>query len=167
MKTWWASIQRRWTMLKQLRGPGERGLLARALLFAVAVPLLFWTKPPTWSRWLEGRAVPAGSSKADAVAAERIIRCVDYALVLGRPLVRSSCLVRGATRYYFLRRAGLNLSLCFGAALKDGELAPIPGHCWLEKDGRPFLEPRDPRPHFLTIYRLPQSAYPHPEPAQP
>ena len=158
MRTWCRRIQNRWNILKGLRGPGEALLLLRAMLFAAAVPLLFRTKPGTWSQWLERRAVPSGAPTANTAASERILCCVGGALALGRPLVGSSCLVGGVTRYYFLRRAGFNISLCFGAAMKDARPAPVPGHCWLEKDGEPVFEARDPRPDFLTIYRLPQSA---------
>lgn len=156
MKTWWSRIQRRWDTLRRLLRPGETWLLARVLLFALAVPALSWTKASTWTRWLERRTACAHPQRGDEAASGRILRCVDLAMALGSPLVRQTCLVRGATRYYFLRRAGFNLTLCFGAAMRDGELVSAPGHCWLEKDGQPFLEPTDPRPHFLPIYRLPQ-----------
>jgi hypothetical protein len=29
------------------------------------------------------------------------------------------------------------------------------GHCWLVKDGEPFLEVQDPRPLFTEMHRFP------------
>lgn len=73
---------------------------------------------------------------------------------IGRPLVRSGCLTRGVTLYWFLRRAGLEVELRFGLDPDDaGDLTD--GHCWLTLDGEPYLEPRDPRPRFTEVYRLP------------
>jgi hypothetical protein len=155
-------MRRRWRALRQLRGPREWSLCARALLFALAVPLVARLKLSTWSRWLERRIEAAPLRDAGRQPYETVLQCVDSALALGTPCVRSTCLVRGLTRYFFLRRAGLDLSLCFGATLKNGQLVPAPGHCWLEKDGQPFLEPGDPRPNFLPIYRLPEMTAPGP-----
>lgn len=75
---------------------------------------------------------------------------VDRVLDAGRPVLRTSCLVRGLTRYYFLRQAGAPVSLCFGISVQP----ELGGHCWLEADGAPFLEARDPRPLFIEMYRL-------------
>jgi hypothetical protein len=73
---------------------------------------------------------------------------------IGRPLVGSGCLTRGLTLYWFLRRAGLDVELRFGLdPAHDGDLTD--GHCWLTLDGAPYLEPRDPRPRFTELYRLP------------
>ena len=60
----------------------------------------------------------------------------------GHPLVRPGCLTRGVTLYYALRRAGDDVSLCFGVGEDGGQTA---GHCWLDKAGRPLLERVDPR----------------------
>jgi len=49
----------------------------------------------------------------------------------------------------------MDVSLCFGMGKIDGEFV---GHCWLVKDGVPFLELRDPRPWYSEMYRLPGSA---------
>ena len=73
------------------------------------------------------------------------------AIRAGRPLVRPGCLTRGVTRYYFFRRDGMDVSLCFGMGKFDEEFV---GHCWLVKDGVPFMEPRDPRPLYTEMYRI-------------
>lgn len=83
---------------------------------------------------------------------DTIVRLVDGVMRVGAPLVRPGCLTRGVTLYYFLRRAGEPVSLQFGIGELDGE--PV-GHCWLIKGGEPFLEARDPRPVFQSLYTFP------------
>ena len=70
----------------------------------------------------------------------------------GRPLVRPGCLTRGITGYYILRRAGLDVALCFGVGLVPG--TEVAGHCWLVLDGEPVLETAEPRPVFTELVRL-------------
>ena len=154
MKISWLRIPGRLKALKQLRTPGDCWLLARALVIAALVPVLFRFRLSTISRWLERRTRHV-SRVSDAAGIESIIRCVELAMILGRPLVRPKCLTRTITLYYFLRPTGLNLSVCFGATLKNGQLEPVPGHCWLLKDGLPFLEADDPAGRFIPIYTLP------------
>jgi hypothetical protein len=93
-----------------------------------------------------GGALPASDSSAQ----RQIIEGVNLALDLLHPLLRPTCLTRGVTRYYFLRRAGLNVSLAFGIRPTTEAV----GHCWLMLDGQPFLETRDPRTDFTEIYRI-------------
>ena len=69
----------------------------------------------------------------------------------GRPVVRPGCLTRGVTRYYFFRRDGMDVSLSFGMGRVKGEFV---GHCWLVKDGMPFMETQDPRPLYAEMYRI-------------
>jgi hypothetical protein len=125
-------------------------------LFAAALPLLFRLKIPLVARLLD---VPIGCGGATAAPQEQdfIIHCVEWVMAAGRPLIRPSCLTRGVTRYFFLRRAGVNLGLCFGAAWRQGELIQAPGHCWLVKDSKPYLELSDPLLCFVPIYSLPQA----------
>ena len=86
----------------------------------------------------------------DLTAQRQVIDVVNLGLDLLRPLFRPTCLTRGITRYYFLRRAGLDVSLAFGIR----PTAEAVGHCWLVLDGQPFLETRDPRTDFTEIYRI-------------
>jgi hypothetical protein len=79
-----------------------------------------------------------------------LLDLIDLALAALRPLLRPSCLTRGVTRYYFLRRAGADIALAFGMS----ELPGLGGHCWLVRDGAPYLEVRDPRPAFTEVYRI-------------
>jgi Transglutaminase-like superfamily len=94
-------------------------------------------------------------SKLTPDSVQRIPRYYDLILRLGNPFIRSGCLRRGITLYYFLTRAGLEVSLCFGTGSPEGRFA---GHCWLVRDGAPFLEKTDPRPTFTEMFRIPGAA---------
>ena len=130
------------------------GLLANAILplrialFAVAVPWLF--RLPI--RRLEALANPPGQPEtADTAQAERIIWWTTTVCRAARRFTTHPCQVRGLTLYYFLGRAGVDLALVFGVG-RVGE--DYSGHCWLVKDGEPYLETTDPRIHFTPMYRF-------------
>jgi hypothetical protein len=93
-----------------------------------------------------------GRRRPIATETETVVRLVDAAMRVGAPAVRPGCLTRGVTLYYFLRRAGEPVTLQFGLGEVNGE--PV-GHCWLTKGGEPFLEARDPRPVFRSLYSFP------------
>ena len=127
-------------------------LFFQVLLFAAAVPFLLRLKLSRVGTLLEPR-IP---SSADRERLEQITEYVEMAIRAGRPLVRPGCLTRGVTRYFFFRRNGLDVSLCFGMGqVKEGFV----GHCWLVKDGVPFMEVRDPRPLYVEMYRISASAH--------
>ena len=157
MRISWTGLRRRWGALRELRGSAQWWLFLRALVFAAAVPLLFRLKFSTITGWLERRTRTDNTAMPDSTRVEQTIRCVELARSIGSPLVRQTCLTRGVTHYFFLRRAGLPVSLCFGAAMKNGALTQQVGHCWLVKDGEPFLENSDPRRQFLPVFSLPES----------
>lgn len=126
----------------------------RILLFAAAVPLILRLRTlPDLPAWLEPRDPPSQSPSAapspDQVGA--LVRRVDALIAAGRPFVRSGCMVRGLTLYRFLRRAGAEVSLRFGAGEMDGRFA---AHCWIVYRGDPLAEPRDPRPLFAETWRI-------------
>jgi hypothetical protein len=85
----------------------------------------------------------------DLDRAERIIRHTDFVCRKGRRLIARLCLTRGLTLFYFLRRAGVNATLVFGAGTVRDDFA---GHCWLVRNGEPYLERVDPRILFTPIY---------------
>lgn len=166
MNGWWAAFERRRTWVRDLDGWGERWLFFRALVFALAVPLQARCR---WS-WLD-RAYQRRFSRSRAVAGpetwERTCRCVSTALRFGHPFVRGTCLVRGMTLYYFLRRAGHDVTLCFGGRRRAGVLVPEPGHCWLESQGLPIGEREDPRRDFVPLFRLPGASLGSPAMGKP
>ena len=103
-------------------------------------------------------------TKPDRAKTARVIAYVRIAQKTGGPMVRTGCLTRATTLFFFLRRAGYDLSLCFGAGFPKGVFA---GHCWLELNGKPYLEQHDPRPEFNEIFRIPHrrtSGLLHPNP---
>lgn len=122
-------------------------LFLRVFTFAAAVPSLMRLKLARVASILEtGR--PTGSVDPDR--AQKIAAYVETAILRGKPLVRSGCLTRGLTRYYFFRRAGMDVSLHFGMG-RIGRNQELIGHCWLVKDGEPYLEREDPRPLYTEM----------------
>lgn len=152
MNRWWRHLTERADALPELHSPGEVWLFLRILAFSAAVPLLMRMPILKLGRWLEPKALVP---EADPQEVARIIDYADRAIRVGRPLVRSSCLTRGLTLYTFLRRAGLDVRLCFGAGRTD---QPFTAHCWLVKDGRPFLEKAEPESQFTPMFSLPEQA---------
>jgi hypothetical protein len=124
-------------------------LAARALCFGIAVPALLRLKLTSLDALLDR---PAASKRAPPAedAINRIVACVDFVWSAGRRLLGWACLHRGLTLYYFLRRTGVDVELCFGAT-PDGPTA----HCWLVRDGLPYLERVDPRGKFFEMYVMP------------
>jgi hypothetical protein len=134
-----------------MRG-ADLSLVAGMVVFASAVPLLMRLKPNRLQRVLDRGRRPA---RPDAGAEAHVVRHFHLARRLASPLVGSGCLTRGLTLYYFLRRAGVDVSLCFGMRNTEGEFV---GHCWLVRTDSPILENRDPRLLYTRIFSIPQDA---------
>jgi Transglutaminase-like superfamily len=143
-----STLRDRLWALSQLRDVREAVLLARVGAFAAVVPLLMRLPLPRLARVV---TAPPRRRRPSAGEVDRLERVVTLAPRVGRPLVRSGCLTRGLTLYWFLRRAGLDVELRFGL----DSAGATDGHCWLTLDGTPFLEKVDPRPRFAETYRLP------------
>jgi hypothetical protein len=139
--------------LTLLRGPRDVLALLEVCVFGAAVPTVTRLPIPRLSA-LVTRHLAA--RQPDSHRIERLERVVTLAPRIARPLVRSGCLTRGLTLFWFLRGAGLDVELCFG--LDPETEGPADGHCWLALDGEPYLERRDPRPRFVELYRLPLTA---------
>jgi hypothetical protein len=126
------------------------GLFVLYVVVVAAVVPLLMRLPLDWlHRLLEPRRPGAPASHFRQV---EVLEVVNKVLERGRPVLRTSCLTRGITRYYFLRRTGLNVALAFGVGAPTR--TDTTGHCWLVKDDAPFLETRDPRPIFTEVFRL-------------
>jgi hypothetical protein len=123
-------------------------LFLRIFAFAAAVPYLLRLKLSSVAGAIEPGSDPSAVHE-DSV--RRITAYVETAIRRGRPLVRPGCLTRGLTRYYFLRRSGMDVALCFGMGRLKKDFM---GHCWLVKDGEPFLEAEDPRLWYAEMYRI-------------
>ena len=139
--------------LRELRSPREAILFAYLTAFAAAVPLLMRLPLPRLAALLTR---PPRRPPPSAKDIERLERMVALAPRVARPLVRTGCLTRGLTLFWFLRRAGLDVELRFGLELNEREARD--GHCWLALADEPFLERVDPRPRFAELYRLPLAA---------
>lgn len=127
-------------------------LLVRLCLVAVSAPLLARAGLPRLQRWLEPARPPVrpSSERVDAIGRQSAA-WVDGIIARGAPIVRPGCLTRGITLYYALRRDGVDVALAFGVGTDQG--APA-GHCWLDLEGRPFLERVDPLDKFTEVVRV-------------
>ena len=123
-------------------------LILRILLFIMAVPALSRLSLSRLGTLLEPREKP---TTADPRRVNRVIRLVERAVALGRRPGRVNCRARGLALYYFLRREGVDVCLCYGLGKRDGEFV---GHCWLEKNGAPYLETHDPQMQYTPFYRI-------------
>ena len=133
--------------IRELRSLRDVALFAQLMLFAACVPLLM--RLPV--QRVASVIVRPPRRRRD-VSPDRIARLVSLAPVVGRPLVKTGCLTRGVTLFWFLRDAGVDVELRFGV----DPFSPDPdGHCWLTLDGEPYLEKVDPREHFAEVFRLP------------
>lgn len=154
------SRTRSWSGVRRVhrRPLGGALLPLRAVLFGLAVPVLLRLPLERLAGWLE-TATPAAPPAADRrpLAIEPMVRRIDAALRAAWPLVRRGCLTRGLTQLWFLRRAGLPVSLRFGMGEIDGR---IEGHCWLVLAGEPFAEKRDPRALYTETWRIPRESRP-------
>ena len=137
-------------MARALRSPRDVLLALRVLAVALAAPLITRLSLARQESILEPSTTPAPDPQREAWLVEN----VDRILSTARPLVRPGCLTRGLTHYYFLRRAGVDVQLRYGLGTPVGE---TDGHCWLVRDGEPYLERADPRELYVETYRLPRA----------
>src|SRR5689334_7520099 len=84
---------------------------AYVLAFACLVPLLLRLPLDRIEAMIEPLRAPARCSPARE---REVLTRVDRVLWATGRVLRPTCLTRGLTRYYFLRRAGVPLALCFG-----------------------------------------------------
>jgi hypothetical protein len=145
-------IASRLGILRELRGSQERLLFVQVLGGASVVPVLMRLPLPTVERMLTARR---RSRAGRGLAPERVAAVVDLAQRFGHPVVRAGCLTRGVSLFWLLRDPGRDggLRLCFGlGGARDG----FGGHCWLERDQRPYLERVDVRLRFPVQFAIPR-----------
>ena len=136
-------------MARLARNPGELALAVRVLFVAISVPLV--TRLPLARQ--ETLLEPRRRVRPDPEREAWLVANVDRLLSAAHPVVRPGCLTRGLTLYYFLRRAGVDVQLRYGLGHPIGE---ADGHCWLVRDGEPFLERDDPRGRYVETYSIPR-----------
>lgn len=142
---------------EQLRRTPPVSLLLRLTAVAIAAPYLARSGLPRLQRMLEPKTPKTPKGTADGrgtVLIDEYGRWVDAIVRRGHPIVRTGCLTRGITLYYGLRRAGVEVSLCFGMGSDGGERV---GHCWIDLDGAPQLEGVEPTTKFTPVARLSQA----------
>lgn len=135
-------------LIQRMMAPSRGLLFLRIFAFAAVIPLLMRLRVAQVAAIVESGRKP---QPADPELVKRIVAYVEIAIRKGQPLVRSTCLTRGLARYYFLRRAGLDVSLHFGIG-RTGKEKEFSGHCWLMKEGQPYLETQDPRLLYADMY---------------
>lgn len=128
--------------------PAERTLPLGALVVAASAPAVARLRPSRLVRLLS----LAARKPANASVAPAAVTRAERALGLIGRIRPQSCLTRGITRFVVLRRAGMPVELVFGMSAADG----TGGHCWLELEGRPYLESTDPRELFPEVFRVPE-----------
>lgn len=153
MSSFYSTFSRRLEAVRYAARNAEPVLLVEVMAFASVVPLLMRLSPRTLERLLTLRQRRAPADPEASVT--RIVRHFQMAARVASPLVRSGCLTRGLTLYYFLRRAGVDVALSFGMLRIAGEFK---GHCWLTRGGTPFLERPDPRPLYAHVFSIPAAA---------
>ncbi len=149
MKNWFSKVTRQLANLPRFNGLNDFLLFSRIFIFAAAVPLLMRLPLPKLQSLLRPRTL---TPIADPDRVQQIALYVNAAMKLGRPLIQRRCLIRGLTLYTFLNRAGLDVELCFGMSSKEDNYA---GHCWLVRDGKPFMEANNPNDRFYSYYHFP------------
>lgn len=156
MSIWSARFVSRIAVLPLLRSPHVAVLALHIFAFASVVPVIMRLPLRHVEVLLTRR--PLGR-RANVLPEGELIALVLAVLQAGRPFVRRGCLTRGLTLCYFLRCAGVDLELHFGIGAAEPENDVFgdgfDGHCWLVRDGEPFLEPLDPRLQYVETYAIP------------
>lgn len=140
------------TALAALRGPGDLRLLAELLRLHAAVPGWMASPLPLTMRRI---TPPLGAPQPHAEVV-RLTRLVDATVHLDRRVRMGICLRRSLVRYVLLRRAGLPVTIVFGARTKGNFEGGLAGHAWLELDGVPWMEPPEHVEGFAVMYRYPE-----------
>ncbi len=146
--------------------------LRHLLQFLATLPLLIhparrrlWGEMRTYLRRLPSAlAAPLPTALAAQTPAaadlrespDTLRRLADSAALLDRRSPLGLCLRRSMVRYHYLRRAGLPLTISFGARFTGGHAdRDVTGHAWVELDGRPYHEDGENYKGFTEMLRHP------------
>jgi transglutaminase superfamily protein len=91
------------------------------------------------------------------ISPESVRRFVDAITAFDIRSPLGICLRRSLVRYHFLRRAGLDVVILFGARFKDSLHHELGGHAWLVLDNQPYAEESENYIGFATLYRYPHA----------
>jgi len=91
-----------------------------------------------------------------------IVKFTDYIFSRNFWIYRSTCLRRSLVLYHFLRKAGIDVQICFGVRYEEKSpnrdaTKTFEGHAWLLYKGEIFLERNDDIVKAYTVtYRFPE-----------
>ncbi|MGH7801226.1 MAG: lasso peptide biosynthesis B2 protein [Thermodesulfobacteriota bacterium] len=89
---------------------------------------------------------------------EKVVKYTGYILSRNFWIYKAICWKRALVLYHFLRKAGLNVQICFGVRLPNIEAKDeLEGHAWLIYNGGVFLE-RD-----IEMTKTYKATYSYPE----
>ena len=114
-------------------------------LVAVLPAMLRLLSIPMLMRMLTPRPTISFRNPVTDEVRDKIVKYTDY--IQGRNfwMFKSTCLRRSLVLYHVLRKAGIDVQICFGVRYKGeslGEESPrdLEGHAWLLYKGEIFLE---------------------------
>ena len=153
--SWWRAGVGAREALPSLRGLRDLVHFLRVAAVAAAGPADVPTPAGPAGKSAEPAEACASAESADVA---RVFSSVDAAVLVGRPVIRSGCLTKGSPAAEDLQHAGINITLCSLGQLRAlaNQQAQVHGHCWLVKEGMPFLEARA-RSLYSEIFRLPRT----------
>jgi hypothetical protein len=97
---------------------------------------------------------PATADLGRPAAEVRLL--ADAAALFERRSPLGVCLRRSLVRYHFLRRAGIPLTINFGARFKGGVAdREVTGHAWVTLDGTPYFEDGENYHGFTVMLKYP------------
>lgn len=141
------------TLLLALFSAPRRKLLWQMIALSRALPQQFDRPLPAMMAGLTPSPAPGIEMQPDDL---RHLADAVAAWHLSSPL--GICLRRSLLRYYFLRQAGVPVSIVFGARFKSKpEGGGIGGHAWLTLNGSPYHENPQDYQGFVTMYVYPES----------
>jgi hypothetical protein len=138
--------------------PGPRRALFREMReFSSRLPRLLERPLPEAMRLVDARP----PDPVDDDLPERDIReLADLTALLDRRSPLGLCLRRSLTRYHFLRRRHVSVTIHVGARRVDAPTATdaLGGHAWLTLDGQPYFEDDDRWEDFAVMLSWPAPA---------
>lgn len=144
------------TVLRALPRTANRKLLGQMIVFSRTLPAQFNRPLPQMMAHLTPPPRPhPGLPPAEIRRLADAVAAWHWRSPLG------ICLRRSLLRYYFLRQAGLEVAIVFGARFKDAqEGGGIGGHAWLTLNGQPYYENLNDYQGFVKMYVYPDPKTP-------
>ena len=96
------------------------------------------------------------------ITKDKLVKFTDYILNKNIKTRDNSCLKRSLILYHFLRKMGINVSICFGVKYNEhsnekDKKNMLTGHAWLTYNGKIFLERNEQLTKtYKTTYSFPK-----------